>query len=71
MRKVILGLAAGVVGLVLAGTADANPGHFRPEFHREAAHERGHVVRFQRDHRFERREHDHGPRPVWHARFHR
>ena len=51
MRKVAIGLAVGVLALVLAGTVDAHPARVRVERHREVvrytaprAYVRGHTT---------------------------
>jgi hypothetical protein len=68
MRKIILGLAVGVMGLVLAGTVDAHPAHFRAVSPRPAVHYEAHRVRVNCGPRFVRRENHHWTR---HARYHR
>jgi hypothetical protein len=68
MGKIILGLAAGVLGLALTGTADAHPGHGH---HHEAGYYRSHGVRFRGGYYYLGRHHDHWTRRVWDARYHR
>jgi hypothetical protein len=71
MRKTFLALAAGVLGLVLTGTADARPsghGHHVRERH---SYRHSHAERLHRRHPSFAREQFHWTRRVWDARCNR
>ncbi len=70
MRKLLLTLAAGALGLVLTGTADAHGGYGR-HGHAVAAHHHGHAVRFRGGYYYPGRDHPHWARRVWNARLSR
>jgi hypothetical protein len=74
MRKIFLGLATGVLGLVLTGPADAHSGHDRHGHghgHRVGAYYRSHGVRFRGGYYYKGREHHHWARRVWSPECHR
>ena len=65
MRKTFLTLAAGVLGLTLAGTAEARPGHGGHRERHEYRH--SHAVRYARIHPHFSRAQFHYTRRVWDA----
>jgi hypothetical protein len=71
MRKLMLSVAAGVVGLTLAGTANADHrGHGGHRGH-ERSHVRDHGVRFRGGYYYHGRTNHFWTRRVWDARYRR
>jgi hypothetical protein len=69
MYKTFLALTAGILGLVLAGTAEARPVHGR--HHERHAYKHVHPARFKGGYYYGAHAHPDWSRRVWDARYNR